>query len=88
MKWGKHTYYVYVLQHPYRDKLRAKLADAGIGTGIHYNKPIHLAPAYKQYTKSLPITEKLSKDVFSIPIYPHLKDAQVEYIVKKLKELQ
>ena len=88
MKWGKHSYYVYVLQHPYRDKIRFRLGEAGIGTNIHYANPAHLTPAFKKWTRSLPVTEQLSKDIFSIPIYPHLTDNQVEYIVKKLKELR
>ena len=84
MAWGKHTYYVYVLQHPYRDRVRAKLADRGIGTALHYETPVHTAPAYKKFRKSLPVSELLSTEVFSIPIYPQLRDSQVDYIVQQV----
>ena len=88
MSWGKHSYYVYVMEHPYRDKLRLRLGEAGIGTNIHYANPAHLTPAFKKWRRSLPVTEQLSRDIFSIPVYPHLTDAQVDYIVDKCKELR
>ncbi|PJF26279.1 MAG: erythromycin biosynthesis sensory transduction protein eryC1, partial [Phototrophicales bacterium] len=40
------VYHLYVVRHPARDALKARLADAGIGTLIHYPTPIHLQPAY------------------------------------------
>jgi len=86
--WGKHSYYVYVMEHPYRDEIRQRLGEAGIGTNIHYANPAHLTPAFKKWSKSLPRTEQLSRDIFSIPVYPHLTDGQVEYIVDKCKELR
>jgi len=86
--WGKHSYYVYVLRHPDRDKVRADLLEKGIQTNIHYANPAHNTPAFAPWHKDLPITEKLSNEIFSIPIYPHLKDAQVEYITNTLKEVR
>jgi len=88
MIWGQHSYYVYVMEHPYRDKIRFRLGEAGIGTNIHYANPAHLTPAFKKWRKSLPVTEQLSRNIFSIPNYPHLTDSQVEYIADKCKELR
>lgn len=86
--WGKHSYYAYVLRHPNRDKVRAGLLQKGIQTNIHYANPAHNTPAFAPWHKDLPITEKLTNEIFSIPIYPHLTDAQVEYITNTLKEVR
>ena len=84
MDWGKHSYYVYVLQHYDRDRVRQDLLEQGIQTNIHYANPAHLTPAFAPWHKKLHETEKLSSEIFSIPIYPHLTDSQVEYIAKKV----
>ena len=86
--WGKHSYYVYVLRHIDRDKVRADLLEQGIETNIHYANPAHSTPAFKPWTRSLPNTELLSSEIFSIPIYPSLTDSQVEYITKKVIEVR
>lgn len=81
---GKHSYYVYVLRHSDRDRVRADLLEQGIQTNIHYANPAHNTPAFAQWHKHLPVTETLSNEIFSIPIYPSLTDAQVEHIVDKV----
>ena len=83
--WGQHSYYVYVLEHEERDLVRHLLERAGIQTNIHYANPAHRTAAFAPWTKSLPVTEKLSDTIFSIPVYPHLTDDQVEYIAKTVK---
>ena len=88
MDWGKNSYYVYVLQHNNRDKVRKDLLEQGIQTNIHYANPAHSTPAFKPWTRSLPNTEKLSANIFSIPIYPSLTDAQVEYIADKVIQVK
>ena len=42
----EHVYHLYVVRVPERDAVRARLAAAGVGTGMHYPVPIHLQPAY------------------------------------------
>ena len=75
-------------EKPYRNKLRSRLGGARIGTNIHNANPAHRTPAFKKWSKNLPRTEQLSRDIFSIPVYPHLSDGQVDYIVDKCKELR
>ena len=85
--WGQHSYYVYVLQHRDRDRVREDLQKQGIQTNIHYAKPAHITLAFSKWHRDLPVTEKLASDIFSIPIWPHLTDNQVEYIAEKCKEV-
>ena len=87
LPWGKHSYYVYVLEHPNRDRVRADLLERGIQTNIHYAKPAHTTPAFAPWHRSLPVTEQKSSNILSIPVYPHLKQEQIEYIVKMCKEV-
>lgn len=85
--WGKHSYYVYVIEHEERDRIRADLLKKDIQTNCHYANPAHGTPAFAPWHRSLPVTEYKSKNILSIPVYPHLKDTQVEYIAKMCKEV-
>lgn len=67
----RQVWHQYVLQvaDGERDRLRRHLADNGVGTDIHYPTPPHLQPCYAAYsTLSLPVAERLSRSVVSIPI--------------------
>ena len=81
--WGTHTYHLYVIQTPHRDRLRQHLENCGIGTGIHYPTPIHKQPAYTHLnTPPLPITEHIVDRILSLPIFPELTDAEIDHIVE------
>ncbi len=69
-----------------RDELAKGLKEKGIGTGIYYPIPIHMQKAYEGFNVSLPVTEKLSKEVLSLPIHPSLKDEEIDYVIEKMKE--
>ena len=64
------------------------LKENGIGSAIHYPLPIHLQPPYKNlgYEGKLPVTEKIAKEILSLPIYPGLKDEEVIKVCSKIKE--
>lgn len=84
-----HTYYMYVIQIKQRDKLRDFLMKKGIHTGIHYPIPLHLQPAYQSLglpTGSFPISEKLSTEILSLPVYPELTKNQQQYIINAIQE--
>ncbi|MFA5031174.1 MAG: DegT/DnrJ/EryC1/StrS family aminotransferase [Patescibacteria group bacterium] len=68
-----------------RDATRVCLLEDGIATSIHY-PPLHLMPAYKPYTKSLPNTERICKRIVSLPLYPALTDREVSYIIKVVRK--
>lgn len=78
------VYHLYVVRTQERDGLQEHLKKAGIATGLHYPTPIHLQPAYQDlgYRQGdFPITEKVSTELISLPIYPELTNTQVAYIV-------
>jgi dTDP-4-amino-4,6-dideoxygalactose transaminase len=83
----KHVYHLYVARVLRRDTIQAALKGKGINTGIHY--PIAL-PNLKAYEylgykpKDFPIATQCSKEILSLPIYPELSRAQIQYICKHL----
>ena len=74
-----HLYWICVRNRKY---FRKKLLEKGIETGIHY-KPIHQMSLYKKSVK-LPLTEKIAKEIVTIPIHPNLTGSQINYIVKTI----
>jgi dTDP-4-amino-4,6-dideoxygalactose transaminase len=89
MAWGKHVYHLYVIRTPERDQLRSWLESKGIGTGMHYPVPIHLQEAWRAYggaSYSLPVTEKITGEILSLPIYPELSTDDVSYICDCVRE--
>ena len=64
--------------------MRAHLAEHGVGSDVHYPLPAHRQPAYAS-TVALPITERLARNVLSLPIYPELSEDDVEYVCQTLQ---
>jgi len=86
--YARHVYHQYVLRVKNRDKLVKTLAKRGIATLIHYPIPLPLQPIYKKLgyrSGGYPVAEKIAREVISLPIYPHLKRAQVDFISDNLK---
>lgn len=82
-----HTFHLYVVEIPERERFIEYLASHGIGTGIHYPTPVHLQRAYTflDYKKgSLPRTEMAAKQVVSLPIFPELTAGEISYIIEKV----
>ncbi len=78
------------LQGVARDWLKESLQNEGINTIIYYPIPIHLQPAYKELgygPGSFPITEKLCKEVLSLPIFPELTSDQQKYVSAIIRKL-
>jgi perosamine synthetase len=74
----------YVIKTPFRDKLNLYLKDKGIATGVHY-LPIHLQPYYRKRNKvSLPVAEKVWTQLLTLPLYPDLTDAEVDYVIESI----
>ena len=82
------VFHLYVVRHAERSRLQAFMAEHGIATGIHYPKPIHLQPAYAglhHAPGAFPVTERLAKEVLSLPLYAELTDAQIEHIAATVR---
>ena len=79
-----HVFHLYVVKSIERDNLLAQLRANGVGGMVHYPVPVHLQPAYAERLRgshNLPNTERVAKEILSLPIYPELTDAEVEKVV-------
>ena len=87
----KHVFHLYVVYHPKRDKIIKKLKEDNIRVNINYSFPIHKMAAYKNevLNKSsyLSITEKMSNGIFSLPLYPGLKETNAIKVSKAIKKI-
>ena len=89
MSYARHVYHIYAIRTKRRKELIEKLKKNDISTGIHYPIPLHLQPAYKYlgYKRGdFPITEKISEEILSLPIYPELTDEQITFISELIKK--
>jgi len=82
------TFHQYIVRTKLRDKLRIFLSKNKIDTAIHYPIPIHRQKAFRNQFGDikLPLTEKFSREILSLPINPHMKDSEVNYVIKKVNE--
>jgi dTDP-4-amino-4,6-dideoxygalactose transaminase len=82
-----HVWHLFVIRCEARDRLAKYLENNGIQTNIHYPTPPHLQGAYQEWnTLPFPITEKLHKEVLSLPISPTLTNEEANKIVEVLNE--
>ncbi len=84
----KCVYHTFVIQCEQRNALMEFLGKKGIDTKIHYPVPIHLQPPMKALgcrSGDLPVTEEQAGRILSLPVYPELKDEQIEYICETVK---
>jgi dTDP-4-amino-4,6-dideoxygalactose transaminase len=82
-----HVFHQYVLRARDRDRLRAHLTAAGIGTMVYYPSPVHLQPALAGLglrPGSFPAAEAAASDVLALPIYPELTRMQIETVVEAI----
>ncbi len=80
---GIHAYHLYVVAVPERDRFRAKLADAGVATHVHYPRAVHDQPLYRDIGRagSLAVSERLADSVVSLPLFPELTHEEVEAVI-------
>ena len=89
---SKHVYQMYTIKiHGMdRNKIVMELRKRGIEANVHFDPPVHLQPYYIKlgYKEGdFPITEKVSKSIITLPMYPGLKKEQLDYMIKTIKEL-
>ena len=85
--WARAVYHLYVIRVQNRDQLRKHLAEASIGTGIHYPVPLHLQRAYQGLgykPGDFPVAEKTASEILSLPMYPGLTTDQQAHIVDQV----
>ncbi len=84
-----HVYHLFVCRSPQRDAICSALAERGIATATYYQPPLHLQPAlaYLDYgLDSLPATEQLARENFSVPIWAGIDADTQEQVVDAVRE--
>ncbi len=85
--WAKHVYHQYSILTKSRKQLLNYLSSNNIGAMVYYPIPIHKQPMYKKSNKEkLPITEKLSEQIISIPMFPSMTEVQQNHVISKINE--
>ncbi len=86
--WGRSAWHLYTLRAADRDGLQAHLNASGVATSVHYTRPIHLQPAMAAAggkTGDLPVSERLSREVLQVPLYPELPLETIERVAGEIK---
>jgi dTDP-4-amino-4,6-dideoxygalactose transaminase len=85
--WADPVWHLFVVQHPHREAFQQRLAEAGVGTLIHYPVPPHLSGAYAEgrwARGAFPVAENLADTVLSLPIGPHLVSEQADWVIEQV----
>lgn len=85
---AEHVFHLYVARADNRQNLMDHLKAHGIHAGIHYPMPVHLQPAYRgrvRTARSMAVTERLSGEVLSLPMYPELSPKMADRVVAAVK---
>lgn len=85
-----HVFHQYTIRTEYRDLLDQKLKERGIETLIYYPIPIHLQKAFNCLDingSDLLVTEKVCKEILSLPMYPGIKREAQEYVVESIRDI-
>jgi dTDP-4-amino-4,6-dideoxygalactose transaminase len=87
--WTRHVFHLFVIRSDRRDDLRTYLAKKGVTTLIHYPTAIHLQKVYQGLgykAGDFPVAEKAVSEIVSLPMYPSLKEEEIDYICSVIKE--
>jgi dTDP-3-amino-2,3,6-trideoxy-4-keto-D-glucose/dTDP-3-amino-3,4,6-trideoxy-alpha-D-glucose/dTDP-2,6-dideoxy-D-kanosamine transaminase len=83
--YGRHVYHLFVVETAGdRDATLARIGARGLNCGVHYRWPIHMMRGYQDLgyrAGQFPVAEKKARQIFSLPIYPHLRDDEVDEVI-------
>ena len=85
-----HVYHLYVIQVANREQFQSDLMQLGVGTAVHYPKPIHHQLAFQGVCVTdgaLGVTEQACRTVVSLPLYPEMTDEAVEMVCDSISQL-
>jgi dTDP-4-amino-4,6-dideoxygalactose transaminase len=85
------VWHLFVIRHPERERLQQHLTNAGVGSLVHYPCPPHLQNAYADLALakgSLPLSERLAKEVLSLPMGPHLSPEDAEFVISQVSSFR
>jgi dTDP-4-amino-4,6-dideoxygalactose transaminase len=87
--YARHVYHVYAIRVPERDVVMNSLKERGIQCAVHYPIAIHLQKAYQNLgykTGSLPVSERIARELMSLPMFPELTETQMAAVVCGVRE--
>lgn len=80
-----HVHHLFVVEHAQRDLVRTRLAANGVGTLIHYPFLLHQQALFRRTQQgALPVAESAARGIFSLPLYPQLRDDEVNAVIDAL----
>lgn len=85
-----HVYYLYVVRHPERDTIIERLKSYDISLNISYPWPVHTMTGFAKLgyaAGSLPVTERLADEIFSLPMYPSLPPDLQDTVIGALRQV-
>ncbi len=85
-----HAYYLYVVRHPARDDILDRLRQRGIDLNVSYRWPVHTMSGFDHLgygPGSLPVTEAVAGEIFSLPMYPSLPEDRQHRVIDALHEV-
>ena len=88
---NRHVFHQYTIRVPERrDEMAQRLREAGVGTGVHYPIPIHQQKLYADlgYRDSLPVAERASREVLSLPVHPALSESDLAEVARAVARLE
>lgn len=88
--YGSHAYHLYVVRHPDRDRIIDEMKKQDILLNISYPWPIHTMTGYSflGYKEGdFPVTEKMAKEIFNLPMYPSFTDEEQQKVIYALKTI-
>ena len=86
---NEHVYYLYVVRHPQREDVMRRLAEGGVRVNVSYAWPVHTMSAFAELgygPGSLPTTERIADQIFSLPMYPSLTVEEQDRVISVLRE--
>lgn len=84
---NRHVWHLYVVRVPERDRVLQHLQERGVGAGIHYPRPVHAHEAFRHLGHgpgSFPVAERVTREILSLPLHPHLSEADQDRVVDEL----
>jgi dTDP-4-amino-4,6-dideoxygalactose transaminase len=85
----EHVFHQYTIRAHRRDELQKFLTDRKIGNAVYYPVPLHLQPIYAELghrAGSFPQAEKAATEAIALPMFPEIRDEQIEHVAKNIAE--
>lgn len=85
---ARHAHHIFAVLTPDRDRIAARMKEAGVSCGVHYPVPIHLHPSTRRLGYAcgdFPNAERLAEQELSLPLYPELTEEQAAYVADALR---